>query len=58
MPQENEYQPRDPAPQDGQYEALNVLCRAIGRVVEATEGDAPPDLSRGFTWRRITRAST
>jgi hypothetical protein len=58
MPQEDEYQPGDPAPQDGQYEALNVFWRAIGPVVEAKKGDALPDLPRGFTWRRITRAST
>jgi hypothetical protein len=54
---QDEHEPGRPAPRHGHYEALNVFGRPAGQVVERVEGQPLPDLPRGFTWRRITRAN-
>ena len=48
--------PGEPARREGYYEALNVFGTKIGRIIQVKEGEALPDLPRGFSWRRITQA--
>jgi hypothetical protein len=48
-----EHQPGDPAPESGEYEALNVLGGPTKVRVRVASGEPLPPLPRGQTWRRV-----
>ena len=52
--QSPEHQPSDPAPESGEYEALNALGSLTKYWVRLAAGELLPALPRGQTWRRIT----
>ena len=57
MSQCDENEPGHPAPNDGNYEALNVFGTPIGMTKTVRKGEPFPDLPYGYKWRRITVAT-